>query len=85
MVAGVLDPKRLVLVDECGTHTSLAPLYGYSPKGERLNLCVHRVNRGPNKTLLASMSLEGMRLSMAVNGSTTPEAFETYLQHFLLP
>jgi len=37
MVAGVLDPGKLVFVDECGTHTSLAPLYGYSPKGERLN------------------------------------------------
>ena len=84
MVAGVLDPKRLVFVDECGTHTSLAPLYGYSPKGERLNLCVPR-NRGPNTTLLASMSLEGMGPSMAVNGSTTAEVFEAYLKHFLLP
>jgi hypothetical protein len=34
-VAGVLNPRRLVFVDECGTHVSLAPLYGYSPKGER--------------------------------------------------
>ena len=33
MVAGVVDPTKLVFVDECGTHTSLAPLYGYSPKG----------------------------------------------------
>jgi hypothetical protein len=38
MVAGVLDPRRrrLVFVDECGTHTSLAPVYGYCPKGQRL-------------------------------------------------
>src|SRR5215218_2738705 len=27
-VAGVLDPRRLVFVDECGTHVSLAPIYG---------------------------------------------------------
>ena len=26
MVAGVVDPRRLVFVDECGTHTSLALL-----------------------------------------------------------
>jgi hypothetical protein len=42
MVAGVLEPSKLVFVDECGTHTSLAPLYGYCPKGERLRLSVPR-------------------------------------------
>ena len=42
MVAGVVDPTKLVFVDECGTHTSLAPVYGYSPKGERLKLSVAR-------------------------------------------
>jgi hypothetical protein len=42
MVAGALDPRRLVFVDECGTHTSLAPVYGYCPKGERLSQPVPR-------------------------------------------
>lgn len=84
MVAGVLDPSKLVFVDECGTHTSLAPLYGYSPKGERLRLSVPR-NRGKNTTLLASITLEGMGPSMAVEGSTTKEVFEAYLEQVLLP
>jgi transposase len=84
MVAGVLDPAGLVFVDECGAHTSLAPLYGYSPKGERLNLSVPR-NRGKNTTLLASMTVEGMGPSLAVKGSTTAEVFEAYLEHVLLP
>jgi transposase len=84
MVAWALDPSRLVFVDECGTHTSLAPLYGYCPKGERLSLSVPR-NRGKNTTLLASISLEGMGPSMAVNGSTTAEVFEAYLEQVLLP
>jgi hypothetical protein len=35
LVAGELDPGKLVFVDECGTHTSLAPVYGYAPKGEQ--------------------------------------------------
>jgi hypothetical protein len=26
MVAGVVDSTKLVFVDECGTHTSLAPV-----------------------------------------------------------
>ncbi len=84
MVAGVLDPGRLVFVDECGTHTSLAPVYGYSPKGERLKLSVPR-NRGKNTTLLASISLEGMGPSLAVECSTTAEDFDAYLEHVLLP
>jgi hypothetical protein len=30
-----VDPRRLVFVDEMGTHTSLAPLHAYTPIGER--------------------------------------------------
>ena len=73
-----------VLVDECGTHVSLAPIYGYSPKGERVRLKVPR-NRGKNTTLLASMSLEGMGPCMAIEGSVSREVFETYVEHFLAP
>ena len=40
-VAEVLEAERLVFVDEMGLHTSLAPLYGYAPKGERLHLSRH--------------------------------------------
>jgi hypothetical protein len=42
MVAAQVDPGWLVFVDEMGLHTSLAPLYGYSPKGERVRLEVPR-------------------------------------------
>ena len=75
LVAEVLDPTKLVFVDECGTHTSLAPVYGYSPRGERLKLSVPR-NRGENTTLLASITVEGSR---------TKEVFEAYLEQVLLP
>jgi transposase len=84
LVAEVLDPTKLVFVDECGTHTSLAPVYGYSPRGERLKLSVAR-KRGKNTTLLASITVEGMGPSMAVEGSTTKEVFEAYLEQVLLP
>jgi hypothetical protein len=36
MVAEKIVAERLMFVDECGTHTSLAPLYGYAPRGELL-------------------------------------------------
>src|SRR5215217_7441995 len=83
-VAGVLDPRRLVFVDECGTHVSLARIYGYSARGERVRLKVPR-NRGKNTTLLASMSTEGMGPCLADEGSTTAEVFEAYLEHSLAP
>jgi transposase len=85
MVAQELDPERLVFVDEMGVHTSLAPLYGYSPKGERVRLMVPR-NRGENTTLLASMTLlSGIGETMAVEGSTNREVFEAYVEHALAP
>ena len=65
---GELDHERLMFVDEMGTHTSLAPLYGYSPRGKRAFFKVPR-NRGKNTTLLASIGCEGMGPSMVVEGS----------------
>jgi transposase len=59
-------------------------VYGYCPKGERLSLSLPR-NRGKNTTLLASMSLEGMGPTLAVEGSTTAGVFEAYLERVLLP
>jgi transposase len=84
MVAAQVDPERLVFVDEMGIHTSLAPLYGYSPKGERVRLEVPR-NRAKNTTLLASITPSGMGEMMAVEGSTDREVFEAYVEHALAP
>jgi hypothetical protein len=47
---GKLDHERLVFVNEIGTHTSLAPLYGLSPCGKRAFVKVPR-NRGKTATL----------------------------------
>ena len=84
MVAAVVKPERLIFVDECGTHTSLAPIYGYAPRGERLHLRVPR-SRGKNTSLLSSMTLSGMGPSLTVEGSTTARVFETYVEKVLLP
>jgi transposase len=81
---GLVDPSRLVFVDEMGTHTSLAPIYAYSPIGERAFFEVPR-NRGKNTTLLASLHSGGMGPSMAVEGATTSRVFETYVEHLLAP
>jgi transposase len=84
MVAAAVEPERLHFVDECGLHTSLAPIYGYAPKGERLYLPVPR-SRGKNTTVLSSMTIEGMGPSLAVEGATTARVFETYVEKVLVP
>jgi transposase len=83
-IAKELDPRRLVFVDEMGTNTSLSALYAWAPKGERAHCSVPR-NRGPNTTLLSSMTLEGMGSSLAVEGATTAAVFETYVERILAP
>jgi transposase len=84
MIAEEIDARSLVFVDEMGTNTSLSPTYGWARKGQRASCSVPR-NRGKNTTLLASMSLEGMGPSLAVEGATTSAVFETYVERVLAP
>ena len=83
MVAEGIDAKRLVFVDECGTHTSLAPIYGWTRKGERLSKKVPR-NRGKNTALRVSITYGGMGC-LVVEGATTKANFEAYLERVLGP
>ena len=84
MVAWAIEPERLLFVDECGVHTSLAPIYGYAPRNERLHLPLPR-NRGKSTTLLSSMTTGGMGPSLAVEGASTARVFETYVEKVLVP
>ena len=84
MVAGSIEPERLVFVDEMGTNTSLTSLYAWSRRGERAPCSAPR-NWGANVTLLASMSLGGMGPCLAVEGPTTKAVFETYVERVLAP
>ena len=85
MVISSIEPERFVLVDECSSNTSLAPLYGWARKGERAHQSVPR-NWGKNITLISSISKErGMGASLVVEGSTNGTLFETYLEEVLLP
>ena len=83
-MAGRLDARRFVFVDECSTNTSLSPIYGWSRRGSRVCFEVPR-NWGANVTLLSSMTCSGMGPSMAVEGPTTREVFEAYLERVLAP
>ena len=79
-----LDPRKLVFVDESGTNITLAPLYGWAPRGERAYGKAPR-NWEKNITLIASISTEGIGAAMSVEEATDGAAFETYVKHFLSP
>ena len=73
-----------LLKDEMGTNTSLSVLRAWSRRGQRAYCSVPR-NRGPNTTLLSSMTTEGMGPSLAVEGTTTGAVFEAYVERVLCP
>ena len=78
------DVRRLVFVDESGTHISMDRLRSRAPRGERAYGKVPK-NRGKNLTLIASMSLYGMGESMCLEGATDARAFEAYSWSTSLP
>jgi transposase len=84
LVTGEIAAERLVFVDEMGTNISLSPLYSWSRKGERAFGSAPR-NWGKNVTLLASITRKGLGPCLAVEGATTREVFEAYLEHALAP
>ncbi len=84
LVAGHIDARCLVFVDEMGANVSLVSLYAWLRKGERA-FCRASRNWGKNVTLLASMSAEGMGPCVAVEGATTSAVFEAYLEKELAP
>ena len=73
------EVRRLVFVDESGTHISMDRLRSRAPRGERAYGQVPKKNRGKNLTLIASMSVYGMGESMCIEGATDAEAFELYV------
>src|SRR5215212_10124555 len=56
----------------------------WAPKGRRARSSVPR-SWETNTTLLASMTANGMGPSLAVEGATTREVFEAYLERLLAP
>jgi transposase len=79
-----IDPRRFVFLDECSTNISLSPIYARAPKGERAHGKAPR-NWGKNISLISAIGADGVKPSMTTEGAVDGLAFETYLEHFLLP
>jgi transposase len=79
-----LDARRYVFIDESGANITLVPRYGRAPKGERCPGIVPR-NYGENLTLFASLTTEGVRAAMLLDGGADHTAFQLYVERILVP
>ena len=79
-----LPPADLVFVDETSTHTAMTRRRARAPRGERAVGRTPR-NHGPNVTLLAALTPEGIGPAVAMPGAVDGAAFVAYAQQILAP
>ena len=81
---GMLDPARLVFIDETAVTTNMVRLNGWNPRGERL---VGDVPMGhwETVTFIAGFRQTGIVAPMLIKGAMNGEAFLAYLEQCLVP
>ena len=81
---GMLDPARLVFLDETAVSTNMARLRGRGPRGLRL---IGRVPHGHWKTItfVAALRHDRMVAPFVVDGAMNSEIFLAYVQQCLVP
>lgn len=82
--AALLTPADLVFVDETSTHTALTRRRARAPRGERAVGRTPR-NHGPNVTLLAVLTPDGIGPALAMPGAVDGAAFALYAERLLAP
>ena len=80
----MLDPARLVFIDETAVSTNMARLRGRAPRGERV---IGRVPLGEWKTItyVAALRHNGLTAPMVIEGPMTGEVFRAYVEQCLVP
>ncbi len=81
---GLLDPARLVFIDETAITTNMVRPNGWNPRGERL---VGDVPMGHWETLtfIAGFRQTGIVAPMVIKGAMNGEAFLAYVKQCLVP
>ena len=82
--ATAIPAGDLVFLDETGSHLGYTPTHAWAPRGQRAHAEAPR-NRGENKTVVAALTLEGVRALMRFDGGMTSARFEGYVRHVLAP
>jgi transposase len=80
----MLDPARLVFIDETAVSTNMARLCGRSERGVRV---IGRVPLGEWKTItfVAALRHNGLTAPMVIEQSMTGEVFRAYVEQCLVP
>jgi transposase len=80
----LVDPSRLVFIDETWTKTNMTRLYGWAPRGRRL---VDKVPHGHWKTstFLAALRCDRVEAPCLFDGPINGERFLAYVTNFLVP
>ena len=77
-------PEDLLFLDETGSHLGYTPTHAWAPRGRRAHAAAP-VNRGENKTVIAAVTLDGVRALMRFDGGMTSARFAGYVRHILAP
>ncbi|MBO4228618.1 IS630 family transposase [Bradyrhizobium neotropicale] len=79
-----LDPQRLVFIDETWIKTSMAPLRGWGPKGERVRgFAPHGHWR--TLTFLGALRSDSLVAPCVFDGPINGECFRAYVEQQLVP
>ena len=80
----LVDPARLVFIDETWTETNMAPLRGWSPRGERLHAKVPH-GHWRTMTFLAALRHDRVEAPWLLDGPINGETFRLYVDKVLVP
>jgi DDE superfamily endonuclease len=80
----LIDPSRLVFIDETWTKTNMEPLRGWAPVGQRIKA---KVPHGHWKTMtfLAALRLDRVEAPWLIDGPINGERFQIYVEKVLIP
>ena len=79
-----MEVARFVFVDESGAKTNMPRRYGRALAGQRATDDTPS-GRWCTTTMISSVRLDGSTACMVVDGATTQDIFEAYIEQILLP
>ena len=80
----MLDPARLVFIDETWTTTNMTRRYGRALRGERLVASVPH-GHWKTSTFVAGLRSTGLTAPCVIDGAMNGETFFAYVEQFLCP
>jgi transposase len=84
MYQGLVDPARLVFIDETWTKTNMTPLRGWCARGARLRAKAP-FGRWQTMTFIAALRCDRIDAPCLFDGPINGEAFLAYVKGFLVP